>query len=583
MSNAQANTFSTGTTMSIPQIQPLNLEPHQVEHFQRVMGILSRFYFYIDGSEMGTGKTYIAAAAAIMLKLPCIVVCPLGARNTWETVFTTHGVQTYQLPETGGIITYASLRSRKGSQPKHGLLVRDDSGEGVQFYPTTLFSLIVQKGVLLIFDECQNLKNTSDQYKAAKALMRQFYTVGGHSRAALLSGTLMDKEEQAVNLLRMVAFITSRNLYTKIKGRVRLEGVDDLYSWARRIDAEATSKFLADHHFKSTRKGSVEYVFQLFLSVIKPGIMSAMSRPKMNAEKDVKNGYYYLLRNDETEYQRGILDLGHSVHWNERTGNIARSRDNLGAITNALTRLQRAKTGAMIRVAKEILNKSTTDDRGRVLTPKVIMFADYFENVIDRIRHEMAEFNPVELTGRLSEDQRNMNIALFQQPNSNHRLLIGNPLVGGLAVSLHDMTGLFPRTMLIMPGYRINELHQATGRIFRSGTIGVAKIRFFYGLSGSRENSILAALARKGKVMKDVLEEQAKDGVKFPDEYEDEREKIPEGASPITSDVSEHGGLVNPYRPSGDFEISPEEARMIARATEGMNNHNIPVQGQAPN
>lgn len=557
--------------MAEHRIEPLNLQPHQREHFARVMQILSSFYFYVDGSEMGTGKTYIAAAAAIILKLACIVICPLAARNTWETVFSTHGIQTYGLSETGGIITYDTLRSRKDCQPKHGLLMRTDSAEGTQFFPTTLFSQIVQNGVLLIFDECQKLKNTSDQYKAVKALMRQFYTINGRSRAAFLSGTFLDKEEQVVNFLRMVGFITSRNLYSKVRGRTRLEGVEDLHNWARRIDAEATEEYLIQHPFKSTRRGSVEYVFQLFLDLIRPGIMSIMHRPEMNATKDVKNGYYYLERDDEIEYRRAISDLGQSVHWDDYTGEIIRTQDNMGAITNALIRLQRAKTPAMIRIARKLLQETMVDEQGRTLTPKIILFADYYENVINEILRGLFEFRPVELTGRLSEDQRNTNIALFQEPNANYRLLIGNPLVGGLSVNLHDTTGLFPRIMFIMPDYRINESHQATGRVFRMNTIGVAKIRFFYGLSGARENSILSALARKGKVMKNLLKEQVEDGVKFPDEYEEEHEELPEGVSPISDN------FVSPYRRPTPSDVSPEEAEMMARATEAMRRLNLSV------
>jgi superfamily II DNA or RNA helicase len=181
------------STSSVPTIQPLQLRPHQVAHYQRILEILSRFYFFVDGSEMGTGKTYVTAAVAITQKLPVIVVCPVAARQTWLNVFQAHGVTTYNLPETGGVITYDSLRSKKGYQPKHGLLTRDDTGTTPLFYPTTLFVQLVQAGVLVIFDECQKLKNNGNQNAAAKALVRQVYAIGGRSRIAFLSGSALDK------------------------------------------------------------------------------------------------------------------------------------------------------------------------------------------------------------------------------------------------------------------------------------------------------------------------------------------------------------------------------------------------------
>ena len=76
-------------------MEPIKIRPNQVQHYKRALEILTSFYFYIDGSEMGAGKTYIAAAIAITLGLPCLVFCPKGARNTWKDVFLRHGVLIY--------------------------------------------------------------------------------------------------------------------------------------------------------------------------------------------------------------------------------------------------------------------------------------------------------------------------------------------------------------------------------------------------------------------------------------------------------------------------------------------------------
>lgn len=500
-----------GVGMITNIIQPLQLRETQLAHFQRTSNILNKFYFYVDGSEMGTGKTYIAAGHAISRKLPVIIICPKAARQNWLDVCALYGVSFWNLPETGGVITYETLRSVKKHQPRHGLLQRDDSGDTPQFYATSTFAQIVQAGVLLIFDECQKLKNTSDQYHAAKALMRQIYHTGGLSRAAFLSGSSMDKPEQAKNFMRLVGFIEQRNLYSKIQGRVRLEGVDDLHIWAKRIDAEALQSFILAHPFKSTRVGSVDYVFQLYADVIRPGVMSIM--PSLKLDKSVKNGYYRLEPQDELEYSQAIASLANAVFYNPETGTVIRTKENMGAITTAQIRLQKAKMNAMARKVREILTSNPNS--------KVILYVDYYV-VIDYLLQALSEFNPLELTGRISENSRNDTISRFQEQNANHRLIIGNPIVGGLSVNLHDIVGLFPRYTYMMPGYRINELHQATGRTSRDGLIGRATIRFVYGLSGSRENNILSALARKGEVMQKIHVEQ---GALFPNEYESEFEE----------------------------------------------------------
>jgi len=515
------NPSHTSSALMPLQTQTLQIKDRQVDHFQRVMNILTRFYFYVDGSEMGTGKTYIAAGVSLTLRLPVIVVCPLRARKTWQDVFSTYGVPTYQLPETGGIITYNTLRSRKGYQPKHGLLARDDSGEGTQFYPTALLVRILQAGALIIFDECQKLKNTSDQHKAVKAIMRQFYAVGGSSRAGFLSGTAMDKPEHAVNFMRMVGFISSRNLYSKIRGEVRQEGVQDLHQWASRIDADATSQFIAMNPFQATRTAATDYVFDLFEQIIKPGVMSIM--PGLNMEKDIKNGYYVLPAEDEREYRAAISDLAGAVRYNSRTESVVMTKENMGSVTTALMRIQRAKKRGLVRIVRESSNTPKWGPSGEQLTTKFILFSDYYE-VIEYLLEELKEYNPVALTGNLTEKKFNENMAMFQEPSSRCRVIIGNPLVGGLAVNLHDITGLFPREMYIMPNYRVTDTHQAAYRVYRDGTVGLSKVRMFYGLSGAKENSILSAVAKKGEVLQKVHREQ---GAKFPNEYENVYEAAP--------------------------------------------------------
>jgi len=503
--------------------KPVSLQPHQRDHFARILGILSRIHLYIDGSAMGTGKTYIAAAVSQHFSLPCIVVCQLSARRIWQTVLGEHGIPVYDLPETGGIISYDTLRSRAGHQPKHGLLTRVDNEDGAHFYPTVLFSQLVQQGVLLVFDECQKLKNTSDQHKAAKALIAHLYAVAGKSRVAFLSGTFLDQEIQVVRFLRLIGFINSRNLYTMRGGESQNQGLEELYDWARRIDAQGLERFLSDNPPVYTQRSIKEHIYNLFREVIRPKIMSVMPQPDINATNDIKNGFYRLDDEDLQLYRKGMNALATTLRWNDDREEI-QGKMHMGEITKALVTIQKAKAGAMIRVAKQFLRERMRDQAGRVLTPKVILYSDYYD-VIDRLLTELKEYNPLELTGRVTEDKRNKNIDLFQAGNDEYRLLIGNPVVGGVGINLHDTTGLFPRIMLIMPGYRGNELQQTTGRTYRLGANGMVKTRFFYGLADSREMSIMDALYRKGQVMKDLLPEQVEGGVIFPSDYEEEREE----------------------------------------------------------
>ncbi len=70
----------------------------------------------------------------------------------------------------------------------------------------------------------------------------------------------------------------------------------------------------------------------------------------------------------------------------------------------------------------------------------------------------LAEYNPIELTGRISEKKREENINIFQDPSTHCRVLIGNPKVGGVGINLHDTDGRFPRKMYIFPTYDIKSI-----------------------------------------------------------------------------------------------------------------------------
>ena len=261
------------------------------------------------------------------------------------------------------------------------------------------------------------------------------------------------------------------------------------------------------HPFKSTRQGALDYVFDFFIEVVKPEIFSIMP---MYIPKDVKNGYYIIDAQNKFKYRSAIQELMNTTQYDPKTQT---GIFNIESFVTLLLKIQLAKAADMARVARETLAQS----RGI----KVIFFADYYD-VIDILLERLAEFNPVELTGRISENARYRHIDLFNQPDQACRVLIGNPVVGGMCINLHDTTGNFPRVMYIMPGYRINELQQATGRIARDGLIGEAKVRFFYGYLGKLETNILTALIRKGKDMERLHEEQKTIFPnRYPSEYED--------------------------------------------------------------
>ena len=559
------------------QATPLVLRDYQVPHFEKIMSILDRQFFCVDGSEMGLGKTVVSIKVAMARALPLVVVAPVAARAVWFNELNKYQCPYYNL-HGGPVLTYEGLRGTAAHHPHHGLLTRSDVTtlfEGkmttiTTFQPTPMLNAMIDAGVLFIFDESHNIKNTSDQTDAARAIIGAIYARGGRSRFMLNSGTAMDKAEQVITFLRTIMFIRHRALYTLINGVLKMTGIAELNEWALRINPDAARLFIATRMSPAprTKAAAHKYVTDMFLEVLKPWIMSIMVRPANKiAEKDIRNCYYSLAEDNNNRYRQGLVALSRAVRYDPTTGSVTQSKRSMGDVTKALIQIQEAKVPAMIRVARQLL--STPDENG--LWRKVILFADYIrapktaapgeKGVIEQLMEGLKDFAPLELTGRISEKKRAEIVAKFQETNHTHRLLIAHPKVGGIAISLHDLDGRFPRYMLIMPGYRINELHQATGRIYRDGVKGTARIRFFYGLSGDAETSILSALMRKGKFMGALHSEQKEGGMIFPDEYPTD---IEAGASrEAISDISSAGALspsVDSSDERGDFDSSPELA-----------------------
>ena len=340
--------------MESQQIQNPILRPSQTDHYNRILECLQRFYFYIDGSEPGTGKTHVTCKIARDSGLTMVVLCPSTAKVTWIDAFRDYSMAYWNLPVTGGIITYETFRSTKGSQPKHGLLSRTDVGGTPMFFPTPLLAQLVQAGTLFVIDECQKVKNNNVAHKALKALIQYIYTGGGQSttrsRVALLSGTVLDKEEQASHFMRMVGFIESRNLYSKVNGEVRLEGLAELQTWARRVNPTGADDFIRMTPVPTNRAGSTSYAFQLFRRIIRPHVMSIMPKVVPRGEDgrptrtlNIKNGFYLMEPEDTRAYEEAIGDLAGAVRFNRQTGEVDQSRGSIGAVTNALTAIQRSR------------------------------------------------------------------------------------------------------------------------------------------------------------------------------------------------------------------------------------------------
>jgi hypothetical protein len=494
----------------------VTLKDYQLLHFERILNILARSNVYLDVSRPGRGKTFIAMKLAEELGLPLGVIAPKTVTIKWQEECQRHGI------ELKFCLSYDSLRSTKGHQPKHGLLHRDDvkkvTRTEASFTPTEKFEKMVEDGILLIFDEAQKIKNDNDQYRACITMARTCLAMGGSTRFGLLSASPFDKEEHVVNMLRMIGYIRHPELvrFNRSTAETIPLGLQELIEMCNREapfgDPEATTEVLNTQPFDYRTAKTL--CFSLYINVLQPLIVSAM--PNENQKEDIKNGYYQMTEESGRLLLQGIKDLSAAARYNPLTMMVDRKNINYGAITTALMKIETAKIEIFERLVRQKLEQHPTC--------KVVVFLNYVDS-IKSLQLRLEEYNPLILYGEVEMKNRKPVLDAFQDQSLEHRLLIANTRVGGIGIDLDDKFGDRPRFGFKSENHSAHDDYQAWGRLLRDGSKSIPTCRCVYGDIGTKEMSILNALARKTTVMKMTLQQQVADGAIFPADYPDEIER----------------------------------------------------------
>lgn len=509
-------TSTPGTPQFSGEIsKPIILRPWQIEWSERISDILVSRHGYIDTSRLGAGKTFVTLYIAQKFNLRPLVICPVTVKDVWMKV-----IEEYKIPYIN-IISYRSLASVWSKQPKHGFLRRHDyikttkkrGTRKVDFYPTEKYlDLLLQKNVLIVLDEVQSVKNDNAQNKSCRTLIGSMYDLPTQSRFALLSGTPFDKPIHAENLFRVMGFLRGRTL----KSGKDLSGINEVIEKCSAIDPVTTAQVLMGKLSIKTRIDTARnLLYELWLEVIKPAMSGAMPTPtNISAEFEPRNTFYKLHLDRLLEMSEAIEKLKNIVQYDAENDTIALTGDFGGYIFSVLVSVENAKIEIFIHQALRYLQENNNN--------KVIVALNYY-STIEPVAEALAYYDPLILTGSVPPRDRKDVIQAFNE-NPSYRLLIMNTLVGGMGISLHDTSGDYPRVMLISPSFRLIEMAQAAGRIYRDNTRSIAKVRVVYVKEFPEEFLIYKKLSEKSGVVHSLLEDDLSQDVIFPGEYPAEME-----------------------------------------------------------
>lgn len=536
---------------------PVTLLEAQVPHVRRLLAIFEQHPYAIDLSMLGSGKTYTACAVAERMGARnVIVVCPVSVKSKWEHMQRAHGLPVSR------ILSFCELRSVTGKQPHHGLLTRRDytmslpvgNGDVVQFKRVEFEAsrqwneTIRNEKTLLVIDEMQNVKNMSSQFFSTQAIIQTIFRhskpSGSDSRVLLLSGSPVDKQEQVVNLFRLLGVVKSEELgkYCLVSRSMVYTGMEDIVRYCSSVDPVATSN-------TSWRKDMREFAFHLFKDAVKPHVATGMPAPECKYTIKKLNACYRIeSKRDQVELKRGICDLSDACKYDPESGTVnfsdvnfvGANNDSLNSIrmvTLAMMKIESAKVETFVRIAKKRLVSSSRE--------KVIIGVNYNDS-IRCITTALSDHDPLVLNGALSSAQRARVLRQFQSPDTRYRLLVANVCVCSTGIDLDDKDGRFPRLALVSPNYSTIALYQMGQRLLRADTRSNSELHYVFGIDLC-EFMILRALARKSEVMRQFGCE--KTGTLYPGDYpfwDENEDDMKQNAAAITIQRHWRESITNP-------------------------------------
>lgn len=467
---------------------PIQLENHQVSHFDNLNSILKENFFAIDTSDMGTGKNYVSSYYAQYHNKKVIVISPKTTGLTWNKIRDNNTVDITH------IISYESLRGNTVRKPKHGFLVLDDSSES--FQTTKYFEEIFSDEYLIILDEFHKTKNQTLQNKACSALINGALDLNSNTRVLMMSATPIDKEEQVTNIFTMLKLVDNSNQDTFQKS------VKEYCKFLSKF--YPNSKSVLKDIYKSIDYYNIENTcFRLYTEVLKQYVCIGMIGKGFS---NIKNGFYSF-SNDEERYnlESAINSLTRHIDYEETYSSEA----SMSNIKPYLMQIEQCKVSILVRETICSLHESDNI--------KVVLFVNFLDTV-KALASELSYYNPIEITGSVSPKKQKQYVEKFQNDPESRVIIMITSL--GVGIDLDDKTGLYPRHCYIVPSYSLINCYQAAGRVCRSDTKSEAKIRFVYGnLGDCKESSVIESLNRKSNVINQC---KSNSTVMLPSDYENE-------------------------------------------------------------
>lgn len=430
------------------------LYPYQTLHTFNIITALKNNNCVVDGSYTGTGKTYTTIAACAQLNLIPIVICTKNVISTWINVINLFNVNSLF------VINYENIRSLNYINNDNEIVPCPYIEKLNDTFVWNFSSLPRrdQNKIIIIFDEAHKCKNHN-------SLNGKLLTSAKKVKTLLLSATMCDKLSDFGVFGMMLGFYNNHS-----------QGKKWISSVIREDKNQFGIKTNTLHKYLFPNKGSKMSIDELGDSFP----MNQISIECYNLDTECQNKI-------NTHYQ--LIES----QYNEDNNNGANQMIKINSLRQKIENLKSTLVIEMMMDYYEH-NKSVCIFVNFKSTIKII------SNYLDKKNIRFAEIH-----GDQNTDERQQNIDRFQ--NNQVRIIICTIGSGGVAISLNDTTGLFPRVSLICPNYSGIDLVQTLGRISRTDTKSPCLQKIIF-CANTCETSVASILSQKKNMLDTITNDE---------------------------------------------------------------------------
>ena len=441
------------------------LRAHQVVPALRLIELLRHHDSALDESDTGIGKTAHAAAVIAAFNLPTLCIVPkisiTGWRRMLEIFDTGASITNYEMLRTG--------RTPYGKwefpMPAHTKVMKCVHCQ-LELKPERINPCYVHHlGI-----HCVEMKSKPHRYgkftfnPAVKLIVfDEVHRCGGTN--SLNADMLIAARRQGIKTLGLSATPATTPLGMRALGYLLdLHELSNFYTWAGKFGIRRHPQFNGFIWIaaRAEQRDIMERIGKLIVPArgvrVRTGdVPGFQSRIVQTVAVDIESPEKM---NKAHEDMREALNL-----LKDKAAADKAPEHPLTKILRARQQVELLKVPATVELAQDFLDKGMS----------VALFVNFTQTVEELCKRLKTECR---IDGKNKPGERDRFIDAFQA--DEQRVIVLNSEAGGIAISLHDTRGEFPRVGLVFPGYSAVVVSQVLGRLHRDGSKSPAHYRFVF-------------------------------------------------------------------------------------------------------